>query len=114
MKESDEQKIRREISEEFDRWNKIAVNGCSDPGYPDGVNMNLLRNHIIYGYRKLEEIGAIIFDLFGDPMGERAVPPKVPDNYMVREGRDAHRLDKWEGTFLHKGLFWRRSGEYRA
>ena len=35
--------IRREI----EHWKDINQNGCSDPFWPDGCNMNLTRNHII-------------------------------------------------------------------
>lgn len=36
--------IRREI----EHWKAINQNGCSDPFWSDGCNMNLTRNHIIY------------------------------------------------------------------
>ena len=42
------EQIRASIDERFRAWNQIAQHGCSDPGWPDGVNMNLVRNHIIY------------------------------------------------------------------
>ena len=41
------EQIQDNIDERFRAWNQIAQNGCSDPGWPDGVNMNLVRNHII-------------------------------------------------------------------
>ncbi len=49
------QQIQAEIDCEFQDWNKIACSGCQDPGFPDGVNMNLIRNHIIYWYRLMDE-----------------------------------------------------------
>lgn len=113
-KEQNEKEIRAKISEEFERWNDIAKNGCSDPGYPDGVNMNLVRNHIIYGYKQLENIGAVIFNLFGEPIGEREPPQKVPENLMIRDGANAHRLDKYAGTILNRGLVWCAGGEFHA
>ena len=41
------EQIQANIDERFRAWDKIAQNGCSDPFWPDGVNMNLVRNHII-------------------------------------------------------------------
>lgn len=37
-------------------WEKQYANGCSDPFWPDGCNLNLLRNHIIYSKRKIKEL----------------------------------------------------------
>lgn len=45
-----EAQIMDEVDREFRRWNLLADGGCQDPGWPDGVNMNLVRNHIIYWY----------------------------------------------------------------
>ena len=40
--------ICKSILKEIEKWKKISQNGCNDPAWPDGANMNLLRNHIIY------------------------------------------------------------------
>lgn len=37
----------RLIIRERATWNHINENGCNDPFWPDGCNMNLTRNHII-------------------------------------------------------------------
>lgn len=47
---------RKEIIAEQINWIKINENGCNDPFWADGVNMNLLRNHILYAKRKISEI----------------------------------------------------------
>ncbi len=82
-----EEQLQAEIDHEFAVWNEIAQNGCSDPSWPDGVNMNLIRNHIIYFYRLLRERrkSRTQFSLFDAPGGapERPVPPEVPAGYMV-------------------------------
>lgn len=44
--------IRRGIA----HWCYMREYGCSDPSWPDGANMNLARNNIIYGKRRLEEL----------------------------------------------------------
>lgn len=104
--------IREEIDKEFDRWNALANGGCCDPFWPDGVNMNLVRNHISYWYKWLaEKIDADVqMSLFGEEdmlQNERPLPPKVPEGYMVIEGEHSNRLSgrPWEDrlVFGHKG-----------
>ena len=41
-------KTMAELQEENKHWDDLKKNGCSDPAWPDGVNLNLVRNHIIY------------------------------------------------------------------
>ena len=109
------EQIRASIDERFRAWNQIAQHGCSDPGWPDGVNMNLVRNHIIYYYRLLHERQAwqVQISLFDAPAStrERPIPPEVPDNYMVAGCEHSHRLDKsgWGDK-----LVWGEKGEYTA
>lgn len=72
------QDIRREIS----RWKDINQNGCNDPFWPDGCNMNLTRNHIIY-YQLM------ILRICTEnklPLPEEyylSLPPEVDVNYMA-------------------------------
>lgn len=71
-----------ECEERFERWKEIHENGCSDPTWPDGVNLNLVRNHIIFAQRKIkeycgengEELPVIVF---------RELPPKLDSEYMA-------------------------------
>lgn len=48
--------LRQRIDDEFRRWDHIHLHGCSDPAWEDGININLVRNHIIYYYRQMAEI----------------------------------------------------------
>ena len=76
-------------AERLAHWIDIFNNGCSDPFWCDGVNMNLARNHIIYANRCMET-----YLLKTVP-----VPPKVPDGYMAVERRcfcDCARVCKEE------------------
>ena len=70
--------IRREIK----HWRYLREYGCQDPQWPDGTNMNLTRNHIIWSKRLLEELCA---DAGVDLPGEYylPIPPEVPNNYMA-------------------------------
>ena len=70
--------IRREI----EHWKAINQNGCNDPFWSDGCNMNLTRNHIIYYQRQLEETCAKNQISLPDEY-YLAVPPKVDMNYMA-------------------------------
>lgn len=72
------EQIRKEIS----YWKDINQNGCNDPFWPDGCNMNLTRNHIISYQRQLREI-CTENQL---PLPDEyyfAVPPVVDNSYMA-------------------------------
>lgn len=104
--------IRKELEQSFNRWNALACGECGDPLWADGTNMNLVRNHIIYYYRKLEEMGIVVRNLFGEPVDERPIPPKVPDNYIVQDGKYPERAILREAK--RQAFVWGRSGEYSA
>lgn len=73
---------RNEILEEVEHWKHICFEGCNDPFWPDGCNMNLTRNHIMYYKKKIEELcletGETLPDEYYIP-----VPPEVDNNYMA-------------------------------
>lgn len=96
MKEKKKSKaeILQEIEREFATWDRIMKEGCSDPSWPDGTNLNLTRNHIIYWYRKLSEASSSpvqlsMFEAGFDLRGLRQIPPEVPMDYMVKGGKYA-------------------------
>lgn len=69
------------LENSFARWDFIHEYGCSDPFWADGVNMNLVRNHIMYYKQRLSEEAT----LFLLPKAYyREVPPEVDNNYMAR------------------------------
>lgn len=71
----------KSLRDSFDRWQFLYEHGGSDPSWSDGVNLNLVRNHIIYGKRNIEE------NMEPDSYPEiyyRAVPPEVSNDYMAR------------------------------
>lgn len=70
------------IRQEIEHWKDINQNGCSDPFWPDGCNMNLTRNHIIYYQRQLREICTENRLPLPDEY-YLAVPPEVNANYMA-------------------------------
>lgn len=86
MKEETPEKIVKSycqhIREEISHWKDINQNGCSDPFWSDGCNMNLTRNHIICYQRQLREI-CTENQL---PLPDEyyfAVPPRVDNSYMA-------------------------------
>ena len=44
-----------EIANRIDRWNHLCEFGGKDPTYADGVNMNIVRNHILIAKQKCEK-----------------------------------------------------------
>ena len=93
------EQLEAEVDASFKHWNDIKEHGCQDPSWPDGVNMNLVRNHILFWYQYLQEkISAVneqlsMFDTIAEPIDRRPVPPVVPDSYMAPNGKYSHRLD---------------------
>ena len=57
--ETPEQKLKKfcdGIISEREVWKHINEEGCSDPFWPDGMNMNLTRNHILSYRNEIAEI----------------------------------------------------------
>jgi len=78
--------IRRTIA----NWKNSKENGCNDPGWPDGANMNLLRNHLVHYKRQIREI-CMANDL---PLPLEAYTPDLPYtdcNYFAKPESDRAR-----------------------
>lgn len=84
-KKTPEQELKelcKEIREEIDHWEDINRNGCNDPFWSDGCNMNLTRNHIIYAKRQI----TALCEEYSIPVPEEMylpTPPEVNDYYMA-------------------------------
>ena len=96
-----------ELEKAYAQWESLYRQGGSDPFYPDGVNLNLVRNHILYFKRQIEETQPLYknTELF-----QRELPPQVEDGYMARakEIRDnakttltAYKTDPYYQYLLH-------------
>lgn len=73
---------RKGVSDSLSRWLAIKAGGCHDPQWPDGCNMNLVRNHMLYYKEKIKKI-CQEKDI---PFPEEyylPVPPKVDQNFMA-------------------------------
>lgn len=85
-----------QIVREIGHWNYILENGCNDPFWPDGTNMNLTRNHIIsYKLEIAKYCEATGSEL--PPEYYLPTPPEVDENYMaVKKGERADRIKQLE------------------
>lgn len=64
------------------QWQFINENGCQDPFWSDGTNMNLIRNHVIYHRRQIAEL-CEEYRIQLPVEYYLPVPPEVVDNYMA-------------------------------
>ena len=87
-------RLEAQVQADVNHWHDLMANGCNDPFWPDGVNLNLVRNHIIYGLRQIAELitserQLSMFEIStisaNDVMQDERIPPKVDDNYMVKD-----------------------------
>ena len=73
---------RNNIVSSIERWEDINENGCNDPAWQDGCNMNLVRNHILYYKHKIAEICAEKNISFPSEY-YLPTPPEVENSYMA-------------------------------
>ena len=80
-KQDPKKELAQQLRDSHSRWQHLLEFGGQDPFYEDGVNMNLVRNHIIYERRMCEEKLEA-----GDYPEEYylPVPKKVSDDFMAR------------------------------
>jgi hypothetical protein len=81
--------IQADIDREYENWKYLHDHGGQDPFWSDGVNMNLIRNHIIYYRKELAElenkegIQCCLFDFEEIGEDQRPLPPEMPNDYMA-------------------------------
>lgn len=87
----------KELEKAYAQWQRLYDHGGSDPTWPDGVNLNLVRNHICYYKRQIEEACPLYMshELF-----QRPLPPEVDDNYMARADEIRKRAKKSLQAYL--------------
>ena len=56
------EELVRELEKDYARWEQVYMAGSKDPFWPDGVNANLCRNHILCGKRRIRELYPDISD----------------------------------------------------
>lgn len=85
MIQTAEDKIKeycRNIQQEIEHWKDINRNGCNDPFWSDGCNMNLTRNHIIYEQEQIRKICEENQITLQEEY-YLSIPPEVDMNYMA-------------------------------
>ena len=108
-KKTPEQELKElcnEIRQEIDRWEDINQNGCNDPFWPDGSNMNLTRKHIIHAKRQIAQV----CDEHSIPVPEEMylpVPPEVSDYYManLKQKRRVERIGHPERITMKRNKY---------
>jgi hypothetical protein len=70
-----------ELQKSFDQWDNLYESGCSDPFWSDGVNLQLVRNHILFYKAQIEE--SCEPDNY-PAIYHKQTPPEVPQDYMAR------------------------------
>ena len=105
-KETAEEQVQRharDIVREIAGWNYINKNGCNDPHWPDGENMNLVRNHVIYVKNQIHEL----CEKNGLKIPDEAYLPTPPeiDNCYMANLKQKERVDmlKRMGDKLTRG-----------
>ena len=87
--------LERELLAAGLHWVDIYENGCSDPFWADGVNLNLIRNHCLYYVHLITELceqhSMPLPDILPFP-----IPDKVDPDYMAPNGRFPDRLKRHE------------------
>lgn len=83
-------KLSDELAERFSCWETLYQNGGSDPFWPDGINLNLVRNHIIYYKRQMEDLlqeedeSLTLFPMQYPDVYYRETPDAVDPKFMVK------------------------------
>lgn len=73
-----------ELVERYNRWQDLYKNGCFDPNYCDGVNLNLVRNHIHFAKRNIEKLVEEHKELsFPAEYEKIEIPQEVSSDYMA-------------------------------
>ena len=70
-----------ELQKSHERWAYIYEHGASDPSWEDGVNLNLVRNHILYYRDKIKD--NMPPENYPDAYFKE-IPPEVNQKYMAR------------------------------
>lgn len=100
-------KLREEIKDQIDRWNTLKTQGGSDPCWADGVNMNLVRQHVITYKKEMEKICRENSLSLPEEYWV-SVPPKVPDYYMAKpkeiEKNARRALERYEADKNYQWL----------
>ena len=80
MKKETVEDLYRNLQQSFDHWHILYTQGGSDPFWADGVNLNLVRNHILHYRKRIDELSP---DETRRELYHRELPPSVESEYMA-------------------------------
>ena len=86
-----------EMEKAYAHWQALYDHGGSDPAWPDGINLNLVRNHIIYYKRQIEEACPLYTS---HELYQRKLPPEVDQDYMARPDEIREHAQQSLRTYL--------------
>lgn len=95
----------KNILREIAVWKNIQENGCNDPFWTDGCNMNLTRNHVLSYKQQIRELceenNISLPEEYYLP-----TPPEVENNYMatLKQKKRVKRLKQQGIQFSRKKL----------
>lgn len=100
-KKDERAEAEQSLKDSFDKWEHLYRYGGSDPFWTDGVNMELVRKHIINSKRKCREL-----DFFPE-IYYRETPPEVPRDYMARAQEIRENAKRSLGTYkADRNFLW--------
>lgn len=76
------------LMSDYSRWKHIFEFGCSDPSWCDGVNINLVRNHIMYDKKRIEEVLKDNYIAYPDSYFYPD-PVELPNDFMAVDRKPA-------------------------
>ena len=84
------EELVRELERDYARWEQVYMAGSKDPFWPDGVNANLCRNHILCGKRRIRELypDAEMPEIYYRPLPQNHVE-RIPETDALRGILDA-------------------------
>ena len=96
--------LRKSIQRSLKDWRRYKKNGGTDPAWPDGTNMNLIRNHVIYDQgelRKLCETEKVRPCPLEAKLG---LPRKVSESYCAPRSKAGPCRERREAAKKRKGV----------
>lgn len=95
QKETPEE-IAQQIRNSFSHWEEVNEKGTQDPFFPDGINLNLIRNHIIYDQDRLKKLCKAQKIRPCLPEAKLKLPRKKKEWYMAPGSKAAIHSDDYE------------------
>lgn len=93
-KEPTVEELQASIRKSLKRWETLKKHGGTDPFWPDGMNLNLVRNHIINDRERLRERCKAL-RVRPCPRESRVKVPQAVSQYYMAPGSKAAKHYLW-------------------